>query len=82
LAFYPENRGKGVATALVQSGIRQAEKMGLEIFIYAMNAGVGVCKRLGFQIEKEFVQDDSKYGGKGDYFVYFMIYEQNPRCNV
>jgi ribosomal protein S18 acetylase RimI-like enzyme len=76
LAVHPENQRKGVATALVQSGMRQAEKMGLDIFIHALKAGVGVYKRLGFHIEKEFVQDDSKYGGKGDHFVYFMIYEQ------
>jgi predicted N-acetyltransferase YhbS len=82
LAVHPENQGKGVATALVQSGMRQAEKMGLNIFVLAFKARVGVYKRLGFHIERELVQDDSMYGGKGEYAVYFMIYEQNDRFHV
>jgi ribosomal protein S18 acetylase RimI-like enzyme len=62
--------------------MRQAEKMGLDIFIHALKPGVGLYKRLGFHIEKELVLDDSKYGGNGDHEVYFMIYEQNPGSNV
>jgi len=56
--------------------MRQAEEMGLDIFILAFKAGVGVYKRLGFRVEKEIIQDDSMYGGKGEYAVYFMIYDQ------
>lgn len=82
MAVHPENQGKGVATALVQSGMREAEKIGLDIFIHAMKAGLGVYKRLGLYVEKEFVQDDSIYGGKGEHCVYLMIYEQNPTFNV
>ena len=82
MAVHPENQGKGVATLLVQSGMRQAEKMGLDIFIHALKAAVGVYKRLGFQIEREILQDDSKYGGKGGHFVYLMTYEQKPGSNV
>ncbi|KAI1873015.1 uncharacterized protein JN550_003268 [Neoarthrinium moseri] len=77
LAVHPDNQRKGVATALVQSGMKQAEKMGLDIFIHAMKAGVGVYKRLGFKIEKELVQDDFKYGGNGEYYVAFMTYERS-----
>ena len=82
MAVHPENQGKGVGTALVESGMRQAEKLGLDVFIQAMKAGMGVYERLGFRTEKEFVQDDSKNGGKGDHVVYFMLYEQNPGSNV
>jgi predicted N-acetyltransferase YhbS len=82
LAVHPENKGKGVATALVQSGMRQAEKMGLDIFILAFTAGVGVYKRLGFRVERELVQDDSMFGGSGGYGVYFMILEQHNRSDV
>jgi len=56
--------------------MREAEKLGLDIFILAFEAGVGLYKRLGFHVEKEIIQDDSKYGGTGDYHTYFMIYEQ------
>jgi hypothetical protein len=55
----------------------EAEKLGLDVFIHAMEAGLGVYKRLGFRIEREFVLNDSKFGGQGDHSVYFMIYEQN-----
>ena len=82
MAVHPENKGKGVATALVESGMRQAEKMSLDIFILAFTAGVGVYKRLGFHIERELVQDDSMYGGSGEYGVYYMIFEQNTRSDV
>ncbi|ORY56353.1 uncharacterized protein BCR38DRAFT_469475 [Pseudomassariella vexata] len=64
LAVHPDNQGKGVGTALIESGIREAEKMGLDIFIHAMKAEVGVYKQLGFRIEKEFIQDDSTFGGQ------------------
>jgi hypothetical protein len=57
--------------------MREAEKLGLDVFIHAMEAGVGVYKRLGFHIEREFILNDFKLGGPGDYSVYFMIYEQN-----
>jgi ribosomal protein S18 acetylase RimI-like enzyme len=62
--------------------MKQAEILGLDIFMIAMKAGVGLYKRLGFRIEKEIVQDDSKYGGESEYYQYFMIYEQDPRSNV
>ncbi|GJC89475.1 hypothetical protein ColLi_12313 [Colletotrichum liriopes] len=76
LAVHPDNQGKGIGTALVQSGMRQAEEMGLDVFVHAMQAGVGVYKRLGFSIEKEFLQDDTSYGGKGDVYTALMVYRQ------
>ena len=75
LAVHPEYQGHGVGTALVQSGMKHAEKIGLDIFIHALEAGVGVYKRLGFHIEKDFVQDDSIWGGEGEHHVYLMTYE-------
>jgi predicted N-acetyltransferase YhbS len=82
MAVHPENQGKGVGTTLVQSGMRQAENMGLDIFVLAFKSGRGVYKRLGFHIEKELIQDDSMYGGDGEYAVYYMIYEQHSRSDV
>ncbi|KAL5332071.1 hypothetical protein ACEPPN_001615 [Leptodophora sp. 'Broadleaf-Isolate-01'] len=76
LAVHPENKGKGTATALVESGMQAAEDLGLDIFITAFKAGVGLYKRLGFRILKDFVQDDSKYGGTGKAYFALMIYEQ------
>ncbi|GAB7357757.1 hypothetical protein MBLNU459_g0407t2 [Dothideomycetes sp. NU459] len=76
LAVHPDNQSKGVGTALVQSGIEQAAAMGLDIFVWSVAAGVRLYKRLGFRIEQEFHQDDSMYGGEGDYYVALMVYEQ------
>jgi ribosomal protein S18 acetylase RimI-like enzyme len=73
---HPEHQGKGIATALVQSGMKEAEKLGLDVFIQAMQAGLGVYTRLGFHIEREIVQNDSKFGGPGDFSDYLMIFEQ------
>jgi predicted N-acetyltransferase YhbS len=75
LAVHPENQGKGIGTLLVQSGIEQAEKLGLDIYVLSFEAGKGVYDRLGFRTEKELIQDDSMYGGTGHYPVYFKIYE-------
>lgn len=82
LAVHPTNQGKGIGTALVQSGMREAEKLGLDIYILAFKAGVGLYKRLGFQVEKEIVQDDSKYGGPSDHRTFFMIYEQKAAASL
>jgi ribosomal protein S18 acetylase RimI-like enzyme len=78
---HPDNQDKGIGTALVQSGMEQAEKLGLDIFIYAKKQGVGVYKRLGFRVERDFVLDDSEYGGTGEVYAALMIYEQKPRLN-
>ncbi|PMD29636.1 acetyltransferase [Hyaloscypha variabilis F] len=77
LAVAPEHQKKGVGTALVRSGMREAEKLGLDIFAHATSEGVPLYKRLGFKIEREIVQDDSMYGGTGQHYTCFMIYEQD-----
>ena len=68
-----------MATALVESGVRQAEKMGIDIFILAFKAGVGVYKRAGFELVEQLIQDDTKWGGKGEYGTYFMVYRANTK---
>lgn len=78
MAVHPDNQGKGIATLLVKSGMEQARKLGLDIFILAFKPGFKLYARLGFRVERELVQDDSAYGGPGEYVVRYMIYEQ-PR---
>ncbi|KAH8694012.1 hypothetical protein BGW36DRAFT_361834 [Talaromyces proteolyticus] len=75
LAVHPENKRKGIATALVESGIHCAEKIGLPIFILAFKAGRSIYERLGFKEVYRVIQDDSKYGGQGEYGAYFMVYD-------
>ncbi|KAL7942562.1 hypothetical protein V8C42DRAFT_331352 [Trichoderma barbatum] len=82
LAVHPDNQGKGIATLLVQSGIKEAEKLGLDIFVLAFRRGWGVYGRLGFRVEQELIQDDSMYGGDGNYGVRYMVYEQPPKLEV
>ncbi|CZR58595.1 uncharacterized protein PAC_08487 [Phialocephala subalpina] len=75
LAVHPENKGKGIGTALVESGIRHANKIRLPIFVMAFKAGRGVYTRLGFKEVNRNIEDDSQYGGAGEYGAYFMIYD-------
>lgn len=82
MAVHPENQGKGIATILIQSGMKEAEKLGLDIFVLAFRRGWGVYSRAGFRIEQELIQDDSMYGGDGKFGVRYMIYEQPPQSEV
>ncbi|KAK4140959.1 uncharacterized protein C8A04DRAFT_14466 [Dichotomopilus funicola] len=79
LAVHPKHQRQGVATALVKSGLEQANKLGLDVFVRAMKPGVPVYQRLGFRLERELIQDDSEYGGPGDFGDYFLVYEQSGR---
>ncbi|KAI5928538.1 hypothetical protein F4810DRAFT_644084 [Camillea tinctor] len=72
LAVHPDNGGRGIGTMLVESGIAQAERMGVDIFVLAYKAGLGVYFRLGFKLLEQLIQDDSKYGGQGEYGAYFL----------
>ncbi|KJK68016.1 Acetyltransferase GNAT family protein [Aspergillus parasiticus SU-1] len=75
LAVHPRNKGKGIATALVAAGVRAAESIGLPTFTMSYKAGRGVYARLGFEEVDRVIQDDSQYGGAGEYGAYFMIRE-------
>jgi GNAT superfamily N-acetyltransferase len=72
IAVRPEARNRGIASMLVESGIAQSETLGIEIFLLGFKAGLGVYKRLGFEMLEYNIQDDSKYGGKGEYGTYFL----------
>jgi N-acetylglutamate synthase-like GNAT family acetyltransferase len=49
LAVHPDNKGKEIGITLVESSIKQAEKMGVPIFSMAYKAGLGIYTRLGFK---------------------------------
>jgi GNAT superfamily N-acetyltransferase len=76
LAVHPNNKRKGIATALVESGIQQANRLGLPIFIWAFQAGHGVYKRLGFKEVDRVIKGISQFGCSTNYAVYFMVYDQ------
>ncbi|KAF3015347.1 hypothetical protein E8E14_010845 [Neopestalotiopsis sp. 37M] len=72
LAVQPDYRNRGIATMLMQAGIAESERMGIDIFMLAYKAGLGVYKRLGFETLETLILDDSAYGGQGEYGCYFM----------
>lgn len=57
---------------LMEAGIAESERMGIDIFMLAYKAGLGVYKRLGFETLETLILDDSAYGGQGEYGCYFM----------
>lgn len=80
--MHPDNQRKGVGRALVNSGMNQADKMGLDIFVHALAEGAELYKRMGFRLIGELIQDDSAYGGSGLYGAYFFIYEPKSRTDA
>lgn len=57
---------------LMEAGIAESERMGIDIFMLAYKAGLGVYKRLGFETLETLILDDSAHGGQGEYGCYFM----------
>lgn len=60
---------------MVVSGMKEAERAGLDIYVRAFQSGVGVYKRLGFRAEQEIIQDDTVYGGPGEDYRCLVTYE-------
>jgi N-acetylglutamate synthase-like GNAT family acetyltransferase len=77
LAVHPSQMRKGIATALVQSGINMAKELGIDVYVLAFSMGREVYDRLGFKEVERNIQDLATWGGSGEYAVYFMILEVN-----
>lgn len=58
---------------LVEYGAKEVEKMGLDTFVLAFKAGLNIYKRTGFKQVEELIQDDTPYGGPGNYGAYFLV---------
>jgi hypothetical protein len=41
----------------------------------AFKAGLGIYRRLEFKEVERVIQDDSQFGGNGEYGAYFMIHD-------
>ncbi|KAJ8604412.1 hypothetical protein MRB53_041801 [Persea americana] len=60
LAVRPNQQRRGVATALVKSGMIEAAKLDLDVFVLAFPVAVGVYNRLGFVVvERETLSGKS-----------------------
>ena len=79
MAVRPEYRGQGIATNLVESGLRAVEGIGLDVCVLAMKTALGVYQRAGFTLLEYTIQDDSKFGGTGEYGAYFLEKEFKAR---
>ncbi len=72
LAVHPDHRRQGIALKLVESGLKEAEKMGFDTFVMACEDGKGVYEKAGFVLLEKVVQDDREWGGEGEYTSYFL----------
>jgi len=72
LAVHPNYQRKGIASLLVDSGIKAAQNMNFDIFVRASDAGLRMYQKVGFQLLGQVIQDDSRFGGNGNYGVHFL----------
>ena len=56
----------GIGSMLVDSGLREAEKLNVDVFVLSMKVALGVYQRCGFKLVGQVIQNDLKYGGKGE----------------
>ena len=70
MAVHPDHRRQGIATMLVEGGLREAEKMGFDVFVVAKGAGLGVYQRAGFQLLDKIVIDYSEFGEGAEEFCF------------
>ncbi|KAH8596159.1 hypothetical protein B0O99DRAFT_621160 [Bisporella sp. PMI_857] len=77
LTVHPDHRKQGIATKLVESGLREAEKFGFDVFVLAMEPALGLYQRTGFTLLDQFECDDSEFGGEGKYRWYLLEYIVN-----
>jgi predicted N-acetyltransferase YhbS len=76
---HPKNKGKGIASFLVEAGLKEAEKLGVDVFVLAYKAALGLYLRLGFNLVEELIQDVTKWGGEGEYGTYFLVYTSSKK---
>jgi predicted N-acetyltransferase YhbS len=77
LAVHPDHKGQGIASMLVNSGINAAQQLSWDsnIFVQAKKTALGVYQTAGFVLIDQLIQDDSAFGGNGEYAAYFLVKE-------
>ncbi|KAF4945893.1 hypothetical protein FSARC_14331 [Fusarium sarcochroum] len=74
LATHPDCQRKGVASMLVSSGIREAQKSGVDVFVPAMGRhALGLYLKHGFELLEQKSQSLKPYGVDEDYETFFLI---------
>lgn len=78
LTCHPEHRRKGIASLLVNSGLKAADDMGLPVSCYAVTAGAAkLYESCGFKALEEKHVDLVAIGHTGTYDTYYMIRAPN-----
>lgn len=76
LTVHPDYQRQGVGSLLLESGIKAAEKMELDIFVTSTKAGNRLYYKAGFTLLAEINGDNSQVSGDGEYQAYFAKYVQ------
>ena len=62
----------------MEAGLKEVERMGLDVFVSSTQAGLKIYQKAGFTLLEHVVIPEAKYGGKegsGDYIWYFLEYK-------
>ena len=73
LTTLPEHQRRGVGGLLLRDGLKEADKAGVKTIVMASPVGVNLYKKYGFEHVRTVTQDDSPYGGDGNYQQFFMV---------
>ena len=76
LAVDPRHKRRGIATQLLMSGIAAAENMDMDVFIMGWKMGLPLYIKCGFELVDTIAQDDSMYGGDGEWKSHFLVRKQ------
>ncbi|KAL3494373.1 acyl-CoA N-acyltransferase [Aspergillus germanicus] len=70
---HPAYRRRGVASALLEWGSNEAERLGLLVYLEATEEGRRVYERLGFEVVRGELFDAGGFGGEGGCEYTFMV---------
>lgn len=70
LAVHPDNRNRGIASLLVEEGMRKIEELGYDTFVIAFEMGLHVYEKAGFELLDRIYIDDTDFGGDGHWIYY------------
>ncbi len=73
LCCRPDHQGKGVASMLVQAGLREADRLKMDVCLLAMGrAAVALYMKHGFEIKAEDQQSLEPYR-RSTYYTYWVV---------
>lgn len=74
LCVHPDHHHCGIGSMLVQSGVKQGNELGIELYVTAMGANASnLYKKYGFEELDSLSQDLKQWGGEGRYDTWILI---------